>query len=290
VAHMSRAPEPALHGSIDADGIPGHDFARLVHLIRRNSGICLQSSKKTMLEGRLRRRSRALGFQDLGEYCNFVLDSGESKAEIEHLINAVTTNKTDFFREKHHFDYLKNTILRAYREERRTLIRCWSAGCSTGAEPYTLAMLLEDDRSRNLGADYAILATDLDTNVLEIARRGIFASEMATPIPAGLRTRFVLEASDPRRAEVRIVPELRSKIGFAQLNLMDRHYPVGSAMDMIFCRNVLIYFDRETQEQVIRRLVDCLAPGGYLFLGHSETISGFDCALKTVAGTVLQRI
>ncbi len=138
--------------------------------------------------------------------------------------------------------------------------------------------------------DFGILATDLDSEVLRTARRGIYPAAMLDPVPTTLRKRYVMSASDPRRDETRIVPALRSAIGFAQMNLMDERYPVGDPMDIIFCRNVLIYFDKPTQEKVVRRLAECLRPGGWMFLGHSESITGFDLPLKTVSNTVFQRI
>ncbi|QDK34031.1 MULTISPECIES: protein-glutamate O-methyltransferase CheR [Sphingomonadaceae] len=271
------------------DRIDPAQFEALAALIHAEAGINLQSSKQTMLEGRLRRRARSTGHASLRDYCAFILDPAVGPHELEHLINAVTTNKTDFFREPRHFDFLVDSVLPAYLEEGRRTIRCWSAACSIGAEPYTLAMLLDEFSERRGGPDYRIVATDLDTDVLAAAIRGVYPREMVEPVPLHLRRRYVLEPRDPERGEVRIAAELRRKIGFGRLNLIDRLYPLGEPFDVIFCRNVLIYFDKPTQEAVVTRLCDQLQPGGYLFLGHSESISGFRHCLEPVGGTVFQR-
>ena len=284
----------ALHAAVhSAPAGAGHlsrrNFDRLARYIRDTSGIKMPDSKITMLEGRLRRRVHATGQPSIDAYCERLFEADNLAAEGLHLINAVTTNKTDFFREPAHFQYLSDTVLPDLAERGVRTIRAWSAACSTGPEAYTLAMVL-DDRVRAAGAgDFTILATDLDTEVLHAAHRGVYPADMIEPVPERLRRKYLLSPRDTARREVRIVPELRSAIGFAPLNLMDGHYPVGAPMDLIFCRNVLIYFDKPTQRQVVSRLLDCLAPQGHLFLGHSETITGFDLPLEQVANTVFRR-
>lgn len=271
------------------DRISQRHFSALSQLIETEAGIKMPASKQTMLEGRLRKRVQACGLETFDEYCSYVLGPNAPRSEINHLLNAVTTNKTDFFREPRHFDYLRDTILPAYRREGRASIRCWSAACSTGAEPYTMAMVLDDFAMKNGGPDYHVLATDIDSNVLATGLKGIYPSELVEPVASDLRKRYVLAAKDPKRKEVRIVPKLRQKVSFGRLNFMDRHYPVGDPIDVIFCRNVLIYFDKDTQSAVVSRLCERLAPGGFLFLGHSETINAADFALTTVGGTVFQK-
>ncbi|HEX7872783.1 MAG TPA: protein-glutamate O-methyltransferase CheR [Sphingobium sp.] len=271
------------------DGISQRHFKALAAFIYDEAGIKMPPTKLTMLEGRLRRRLRATGIASLDAYCTYVLSDEATAEERVHLINAVTTNKTDFFREPKHFDYLAGTILPQYRAEGRRRIRCWSAACSTGAEPYTLAMVLDDYAEQQGGPDYEILATDLDTDVLATAQKGIYADEMLAPVPREMRRRHVLVPRDDSRRDVRISPALRQKVGFARLNLMDVRYPIGEAVDMIFCRNVLIYFDKPTQRAVVSRLCDNLKSGGYLFLGHSESIAGFELPLTPVANTVFRR-
>jgi chemotaxis protein methyltransferase CheR len=264
------------------------NFSRLASYIYDYSGIKMPENKKTMLEGRLRRRLRATGIDTLDAYCESLFDGGLMADESLHLINAVTTNKTDFFREPAHFDYLRATILPDLEKRGIRSIRCWSAACSTGPEPYTVAMMLDDFVGTN-GMTYGILATDLDTDVLETARRGIYPADLVEPVPAPLQRKYVMMPRDAARNDVRMSPDLRSAIGFARLNLMNVHYPVGDAMHLIFCRNVLIYFDKPTQKKVVSQLINCLEPGGHLFLGHSESIAGFDLPLKQVANTVFQR-
>ncbi|MCJ2183961.1 chemotaxis protein CheR [Novosphingobium sp. 1949] len=281
---------PALSASGNAfDRISARQFKQLAALILARTGIKMPPTKQTMLEGRLRRRARDGGFDNLHAYCDWVLSREAGARDIEHLINAVTTNKTDFFREPKHFEYLVDRILPALVRGGQRSVRCWSAACSTGAEPYTLAMLLSEFAESERGFSYTIVATDLDTQVLSSAIKGIYPSEMIAPVPKRLRQRYVMEARDRRRAEVRMAPDLRRKVGFGQLNLMESRYPVGEPMDLIFCRNVLIYFDKATQEQVVNRLCEQLRPGGHLFLGHSESISGFKHTLSPVGNTIFQK-
>lgn len=265
------------------------NFARLAAYIYEVSGIKMPQTKKTMLEGRLRRRMRALAIDTLDRYCDYLFAGDHLADEGLHLINAVTTNKTDFFREPAHFDYLVERVLPELVGRGVRSLRAWSAACSTGPEPYTIAMVLDDFAERTGGPDYGILATDLDTEVLAAARAGIYAADLVDPVPAAMRRKYVMTSNDPRRREVRMVPRLRSAIGFARLNLMDSHYPVGDPMHLVFCRNVLIYFDKPTQKKVVSQLYDCMAPGGYLFLGHSESITGLGLPLEQVANTVFRR-
>ncbi len=265
------------------------DFNRLAQFVNEYSGIKLPASKHTMLEGRLRRRLRATGIQTFDEYCRYVFEEGGMESEFVHLVDTVTTNKTDFFREPKHFEYMLATVLPALVKDGVSRVRAWSAACSTGAEPYTMAMILDAFYEGRRDTSYSILATDLSTDVLEKAWRGIYPADQVEPVPTPMRKKYVMQAEDPARKEVRIVPKLRSKIGFARHNLMDSRYDVGVKMHIIFCRNVLIYFDKETQGKVLSRLSDCLVPGGYLFIGHSESIAGHDLPLDTVANTVFRR-
>jgi len=285
---MSLAAQVRPSAETAADHISRRNFSRLADHIYRSAGIKMPESKRTMLEGRLRRRLSALGLPSFDAYCDYLFDGDGLDAEGRHLINAVTTNKTDFFREPAHFDYLCGTVLPEFARLGLGTIRAWSAACSTGPEPYTLAMLL-DEFAAGRTLSYGILATDLDTEVLETARRGIYPVEQLDPVPERLMRKYVMRPNDPSRRDVRIAPELRSAVGFAQMNLMDSYYPVGQPMHLIFCRNVLIYFDKPTQKQVVSRLIEQLSPNGYLFLGHSESISGFDLPLTQVSNTVFKR-
>ncbi len=275
--------------SSDADHLSRRNFTRLANYIYGYAGIKMPESKITMLEGRLRRRVRASGQPSIDAYCEHLFDDDNLSVEGLHLINAVTTNKTDFFREPAHFDHLRNVVLPELTARGIRKLRVWSAACSTGPEAYTLAMVLDDFAETHGGPSYGVLATDLDTEVLATARKGIYPAEQVRPVPERFRQKYVMFSRDPRRRDVRIVPSLRAAIGFARLNLMDSRYPVGEPMHLIFCRNVLIYFDKQTQRQVVSRLLDRLSPHGYLFLGHSESIAGFDLPLVQVANTVFQR-
>lgn len=271
------------------DSLSDANFKRLSAFIHEYSGIKMPPAKKTMLEGRLRRRVRDRRMRSLDEYCAWLFAGDDVEAEIVHLFDAVTTNKTDFFREPAHFEFMQKTALPAFAKERRRTIRAWSAACSVGAEPYTLAMVLDAFCAEQRGMDYSIFATDLCTEVLGEALTGIYPSSMIQPVPVEMRRRYVRVARDPGRDEVRMAPELRSKLSFQRLNLMDARYPAPRELDLVFCRNILIYFDKPTQAVVLKRLCDHLRPGGYLFLGHSETIVGVDLPVRTVAGTVFQR-
>ena len=271
------------------DELSRANFDRLSRLINDHCGIQMPPSKRSMLETRLRRRARALGGLLLDAYCDYLFADGNRADEMPHLINAVTTNKTDFFREPAQFEVLTSQILPEFVARSAGSIRVWSAACSTGAEPYTLAMVLDTFAAQNPSLSYGILATDIDTDVLDTARRGLYSRAMVDPVPPELRSAYVMEPQDPQTDSVRISPALRASVGFAQLNLMDTVYPVGKPMDLIFCRNVLIYFNLTVQRKVVSRLVDNLAPGGYLFLGHAEGAAGDDKRLRVVSNTIYRR-
>ena len=265
------------------------NFGRLAEYIHAYSGIKMPAGKRTMLEGRLRRRMRVHGFAEVNDYCRFLFDEGGLDGESVHLIDAVTTNKTDFFREPFHFDHLRDVVLPKLAASGRGRIKLWSAACSTGAEPYTLAMVLDDFCEGRRSLDYSILATDICTEVLDQAIAGRFPEAMIEPVSVEQRRRYVMTARDPRAREVRIAPALRSKVAFARLNLMDATYPADRDMDIVFCRNILIYFDKPTQAKVLTSLCDHLRPGGYLFLGHSESAAGVTLPVRQVANTVFQK-
>ncbi len=265
------------------------NFQRLAAFIHSYAGIKMPPSKRTMLEGRLRRRLRALGIPDVNDYCHFLFEEDGLADETIDLIDAVTTNKTEFFREPAHFDFLLEQGLPTLADKGKHQIKIWSAACSTGAEPYTIAMIMEEFRQARRDIDYWILCTDICTDVLAQALAGRFSQEMIEPVSAARRQRYLMRARDPSRAEVRIKPHLRARLSFARLNLMDETYPVDANMDIIFCRNMLIYLDKPTQAKVLERLCDHLSPGGYLLLGHSESIVGLDLPVSQVANTVFQK-
>jgi chemotaxis protein methyltransferase CheR len=271
------------------DALNQRDFRQLAQYIYEYCGIKMPDTKRSMLEGRLRKRLRARGFSTFSEYCSYLFRNGGLEEESIYLIDAVTTNKTDFFREPNHFEYMERVALPTLAANGHRRIRAWSSACSTGAEPYTMAMVFAEAAENNIIQDYSILATDLSTDVLRKAHAGIYSRDMIEPVPAELSKRYVMQPVERHRTDVRITPKLRSKVGFARLNLMDERYQIGEPVQMIFCRNVLIYFDKKTQVHVLTQLCKCLAPGGYLFIGHSETVTGIDLPVRQVANTVFKK-
>jgi chemotaxis protein methyltransferase CheR len=270
------------------------DFQRLGAFIEARLGIRMPDVKKIMLESRLRSRLKTLGLGSFTEYCALVLRADAPEAEVVHLLDHVTTNKTDFFREPGHFEHLARHAVPTLLRERgagvtRELV-VWSAGCSTGEEPYTLAMVLSELTLVHPGLRFQILATDISTEVLARAVRGVYGRDRITPVPPALRARYLLSSKDPEQEIVRVSRALRDRVRFRRLNLMDEDYRLGAEVDVIFCRNVFIYFDRRTQERVLARFCHQLAPGGYVYLGHSEAISSPDLPLRAVAPTTYRAI
>jgi chemotaxis protein methyltransferase CheR len=236
---------------------------------------------------------RATGVPSLTGYCQYVFEQNGLEGEAIYLIDAVTTNKTDFFREPDHFRYLVSEaipeLMAAQRGNARAPIKVWSAACSTGAEPYTLAMVLADVAAANPNFRSSIFASDICTEVLETAFAGIYPEAMIAPVPMDMRRRYLMRAKTGARDRVRIVPQLRAGITFGRINLMEAPYPADSDMHIIFLRNILIYFDKPTQHKVIEQLCNHLRPGGFLFLGHSETLAGHGLPLQPAAATVFRR-
>lgn len=268
------------------------DFVRLAQLIEGHCGIKMPDGKRTMIEGRLRRRVRALALRDIGEYCDFLFDRGGLDGELVNLLDAITTNKTDFFREPDHFNFLAAQAVPALMRRGAGFgqpLRVWSAACSTGQEPYSIAMVLSDLAAAERGWRFVVRASDISTEVLEVALRGIYPAEQADAVPLELRRQYVLRARGKDDARMRVAPEIRTKVSFRRLNLIEGVYPWEQSMDIVFCRNVLIYFDRPTQVRVLEFLCRNILPGGWLFLGHSETLSGVSLPLRPVAPAVYQR-
>jgi chemotaxis protein methyltransferase CheR len=270
------------------------DFERLSRFIYTQCGIKMPPAKKTMLEARLQKRLRALSVPTFRDYCNMLFNSPDGTGEFVHMIDSVTTNKTDFFREPVHFTFLSDTILPEFVEDRggaaRAPFTVWSAGCSSGEEPYTLAIVLNEFGVQHPGFRFTITATDISTRVLDKAKAGIYEESQLSMIPLSLKQRYFLRSKDRDKGLVRAASELRSHIAFQRLNLMDERCQLRmGSIDAIFCRNVIIYFDRETQCRLLGRLCHYLRPGGHLFLGHSETIHGFDLPLARLASTIYRK-
>jgi len=273
------------------EGLSNSDFERLRELIYSESGINLSPDRKTMVEIRIRRRLQSLAIATFGEYCKGVFAREGKENELVHLIDVITTNKTDFFRESGHFDYLVSQALPdlAARKgaNRKSLI--WSAGCSTGEEPYTLAMVLSEYSEGCPGFSFRLLATDISTAVLTKAALGIFKSESLGPVPQNLRKKYFMRSRDPASDLFRVVPEVRALIEFRRVNFMDADFGLAELPEIIFCRNVIIYFDRSTQVRLLGKLTRQLAPGGYFFAGHSESLQGMDLPLVPVAPSVYRK-
>jgi chemotaxis protein methyltransferase CheR len=276
------------------DHLSALDFGRIAKLIESEVGIRLPPGKRLMVEGRLRKRMRALGLPDFASYAGLLFRQDGLAGELTYLIDAVTTNKTDFFREPEHFDFLVSTmvpLLLKARNEAGPLLKVWSAASSTGAEAYTLAMVLDDMISRRRDFRFAILGTDISTQVLAQGRRAVYPAEMIAPVPPEMQTRYVMHGRRAgARREVRMAPEVRRYVRFAHLNLMDQTYPFDRDVDIVFLRNVLIYFDKADQERVVGRLLTHIRPGGYLVLGHSESMIGTAHAVRQVAPAVFQKL
>ena len=269
------------------------DFIRLSQFIQKQYGIQLPPAKKTMLEGRLRKRMKYVNESSFSHYCDYVFTGKGMTEELPYMIDAVTTNKTDFFREPAHFTYLTGTalpeLIKLQRASVRKKIQAWSAACSTGEEPYTMAMVLSEFSNQRSDFDFAILATDISTDVLTKAEQAVYEAEKIEPVPMNLRKKYLLKSRDPSSMIVRITPELRQKVAFFRMNLMDRVYAVPGGIHIIFCRNVLIYFDTATQEKIIRQFSQLLTPGGYLFMGHAETLNNLNVPLRYVAPTTYRK-
>lgn len=261
------------------------DFDCLRTLVKHYTGIALSDSKRELVYSRLTRRLRHLGLASFAAYCQ-VLQEGDGD-EIEQLVNAITTHMTTFFREAHHFDYLATTVLPALRAARtyHRRVRIWSAGCSTGEEPYSIAMVCQEALPATEGWDVKILATDIDSNVLATARQGIYNIERVQGVCRGRLQRWFRKGQGDNAGWACVVPELRDMVVFRQLNLLHT-WPMAGPFDIIFCRNVVIYFDRATQRQLCDRFAELLDRHGYLFVGHSESLFNLTGRFELIGKTI----
>ncbi len=269
-------------------------FDRFSGFIHAELGIKMPKSKKIMLQARLQKRMRRLGIGSFDKYYDYVFNSPARQEEMTNMVNVVTTNKTDFFREPHHFDYLIQTALtEAINNPKKGLrksLSVWSAGCSTGEEPYTLTMVVADFLERKRMGNFSILATDISTSVLEMAKKAIYSEELVAPVPQRLKQKYLLRGNGPQKGFVRIDPRLRKKVSFQRFNLnMGNNFGIRIPMDIIFCRNVIIYFDRQTQIKLFEKFYAQLAPGGYMFIGHSETLSGINEEFRAVGPSIYRK-
>jgi chemotaxis protein methyltransferase CheR len=271
------------------------EFEQFSNLIYDEVGIKMPPAKKTMLEARLQKRLKVLGLRSFQDYADFIFSASGREQELIHLIDVVTTNKTDFFREPQHFDFLVREAiptmrqLRGAGESSLNPFRIWSAGCSTGEEPYTMAMILSDYAFANHGFRFSILASDICTQVLQKAASGVYTEDRIDTIPLSMKKKYLLRSKDRSKSLIRIAPELRTTINFKRVNFMDDHFGINEKMDVIFCRNVVIYFDKSTQAELMKKFHRQLVSGGYLFIGHSETLNGLGVPFTQVANTVYRK-
>jgi len=264
------------------------DFDTIVRMVREEAGIVLGSHKHDLVYGRLSRRLRAIGLDDFGDYCDF-LESPDGVEERRHMVNAITTNLTSFFREAHHFDFLAKNLLTSAespKQEGKRRLRIWSAGCSSGEEPYSIAMTLRDCLGAAGGWDAKILATDIDTEMVARAKAGRYDAGKISSLPAERRLRYTRAIEGGR---VEMEEEIKSLTVFNPLNLFDA-WPMRGLFNAIFCRNVVIYFSQEDKRALFDRFADLLVPGGWLFIGHSETLFHISNRFRHLGRTIYQKV
>lgn len=263
------------------------DFIR--NLVYERSRINLSRDKRELVSARLGKRLRAMKLRTVTEYCRLLKAPG-SEPELAHLIDAISTNHTFFFRENSHFDFLRQTVVAEMKaraaKERWPRLHVWSAACSSGEEPYSIAMTLTEALT---GWPWHVQATDISHRVLEKARAGIYRDETIERLPGITVQTHFQRGFGPQDGNYRIKAALRSQVTFRQLNLLDGEPPFNEPFHVIFCRNVMIYFDRPTQEELVNKLVRRLVPGGYLFVGHAESLTGIHHRLQTVKPAIYRR-
>ena len=277
---------------IFAERLSDELFEKMSAFVSEELGIKMPDRKKVMLEARIRKRLRALNVKTFEEYAEYVFSPGGLEGEVVHLLDVVTTNKTDFFREPRHYDLLTETVLPELlkRKPKGEPLKIWSAACSSGEEPYTLAIVMSEFARENDCPPFSILGTDVSTHVLYKALDAIYKERTISDVPEGIKKKYFLRSKDRAKPVARLTKEIRDKVSFKRLNFMEPAYDIDKDFDIIFCRNVMIYFDRPTQEVVINRLCRHMKPEGYLIMGHSETLMGIRAPLKQIVSTVYQRL
>ncbi|OQW31951.1 MAG: hypothetical protein A4E20_02165 [Nitrospira sp. SG-bin2] len=263
--------------------ITAEEFERFRALIYDESGISLNDQKRTLVESRLSKRLRDLGIQTFSEYYRVITEDA-TREEFTQVLDLISTNKTDFFREPQHFEFLRTKILPEVAATRK--IRIWSSACSTGEEPYTIAMTLFESVQDAAQWDCKILASDLSTRVLAKAASGVYDQDRFRDVPPDILRRHFLRGRGGRAGLYKVKPHLAAMIQFRRLNLMAERFPITTPLDLIFCRNVMIYFDRPTQQTLVNKFYGYLKPGGYLFIGHSESLQWVKHPFQTVVPTV----
>lgn len=263
------------------------DFDLLKKIVSDNTGIVLTDAKRNMVYGRLSRRLRALDLSNFSDYITLIKRDDD---ELVNFINSITTNLTAFFRENHHFEHLKTHVLPTLLEKNQLnrRIRIWSAGCSTGEEPYSLAITISEFFADHPGWDVKILATDIDTNVIKRAAEGIYSADRIEGLDASLIKKWFVNGKGEKTGLVKVRPELQALISFKQLNLLN-DWPMKGQFDVLFCRNVVIYFDKPTKIELFNRYADMLVSKGDMFIGHSETLFQISDRFISLGGTIYQK-
>jgi len=281
-------PEKAVLSRVKEFRMTDGDFARIQKYAMEHTGISLSGQKKEMIYSRLAKRIRLLKLEDFSTYCDLLSDHSEQ--EISNFVNAITTNLTSFFREEHHFEFLKETVVRDLKEWHQTdgKVRVWSAGCSTGEEPYSIAIALSEAMLNGAQWDIKVLATDLDTCVLKHGSDGVYDVERLEDVPERRVRRFFRHGRKENSNKVYVKDCVRNMISFKQLNLM-KDWPMRGKFDVIFCRNVVIYFDKPTQRILFDRYANALRSGGYLFIGHSENLNGVSDRFESLGRTIYRK-
>lgn len=266
--------------------LSSHTFQRFRALVYRESGIDLADHKRVMFASRLQKRLRELGLTTFEDYYDAVTGAARD-GELTVMLDCVSTNKTEFFREPQHFAFLRDHVLPNLAQDK--VVRIWSAACSTGEEPYSIAITLAEAIAAPFNWQCHILASDISTRVLATAAAGMYPSEQVRPLGRDLIRRHFLRGVNDNADIVKVKPQLAGMIVFRRINLLKDRYPIKGLLDVIFCRNVMIYFDRATQAQVLGWLSRCLKPGGYLFVGHAESLSWAATELQYVAPTIYRK-
>ncbi len=267
-----------------------NDFNKFRNLIYSIAGISLSDRKRELVKSRLARRLRALGLDSYSDYYHLLTDPTRADSEIQSFTNSLTTNKTEFYREAHHFDYLREKLLPQIKQHaqagRDPKVRIWCAASSTGQEPYTLAMTLLDFFGSSTNADMRILASDIDTQVLATAMEGVYPEADTDPIPKHLLKRYFHKLNRQDEVFYQAKDELKQLITFRQLNLNHPQWPINTTFDAIFCRNVMIYFDQATQKKLVERFAELLVPRGLLVIGHSESLFSISDQFDSLGETI----
>lgn len=280
-----------MNASLDRPELEPREFKKLSNFIERELGIRMPEIKRIMLESRLHKRLRVLKLNTFSEYCDYLFSDMGMRQEFPFMIDVVTTNKTDFFREPDHFVYLENNIIRPKLSKNHGSgsFDIWSSASSTGEEIYTLAMVMEDIRDDFGALNYTILGSDISQEVLAKARKGIYHISRIETLPMNLKKKYFLKSKNKADELVKVKPNIQRNVSFVQQNLMHDKYDIKKTFDIIFCRNVLIYFSQEKQKKILLSLHKHLKPEGYLFLGHSETITGLNLPFLSVAPTIYRK-